>query len=30
MDWLVEAIPDEAARAEIFGETARALYFNGE
>jgi hypothetical protein len=30
MDWLVEAIPDAAARANIFGATARALYFNGD
>ena len=30
MDWLVDAIPDTSARAKIFGETARALYFNGE
>jgi predicted TIM-barrel fold metal-dependent hydrolase len=30
IDWLVEAIPDAAARAKIFGETARQLYFNGE
>ena len=30
IDWLVEAIPDAAVRAKIFGETARALYFNGE
>ena len=30
MDWLVEAIPDAAARAKIFGATARELYFNGE
>jgi predicted TIM-barrel fold metal-dependent hydrolase len=30
VDWLVEAIPDAAARAKIFGETARQLYFNGE
>jgi predicted TIM-barrel fold metal-dependent hydrolase len=30
MDWLVEAIPDPAARAKIFGATARALYFNGD
>jgi predicted TIM-barrel fold metal-dependent hydrolase len=30
MDWLIDAIPDAAARAKIFGETARALYFNGE
>jgi hypothetical protein len=30
MDWLVEAIPDAAARAKIFGETARAFYFNGK
>jgi predicted TIM-barrel fold metal-dependent hydrolase len=29
MDWLVDAIPEEAARAKIFGETARALYFDG-
>lgn len=30
MDWLVDAIPDANARAKIFGETARALYFNGD
>jgi len=30
MDWLVDAIPDEKAHAKIFGETARALYFDGE
>jgi predicted TIM-barrel fold metal-dependent hydrolase len=30
IDWLVDAIPDATARAKIFGETARALYFNGE
>jgi predicted TIM-barrel fold metal-dependent hydrolase len=30
MDWLADAIPDANARAKIFGETARALYFNGE
>ena len=30
IDWLVDAIPDANARAKIFGETARALYFNGE
>jgi predicted TIM-barrel fold metal-dependent hydrolase len=30
IDWLVDAIPDAAARAKIFGATARALYFNGE
>lgn len=30
MDWLVDAIPDAAARARIFGETARALYFDGK
>jgi len=29
VDWLVDAIPDAAARAKIFGATARALYFNG-
>jgi predicted TIM-barrel fold metal-dependent hydrolase len=29
IDWLVDAIPDADARAKIFGETARALYFNG-
>jgi hypothetical protein len=27
---LVEAIPDAAARAKIFGATARDLYFNGK
>lgn len=30
MDWLVDAIPDANARAKIFGETARALYFDGK
>jgi hypothetical protein len=30
IDWLVEAIPDAAARAKIFGATARDLYFNGK
>jgi len=30
MDWLVEAIPDAADRAKIFGATARDLYFDGE
>jgi len=30
IDWLVDAIPDADARAKIFGETARTLYFNGE
>jgi predicted TIM-barrel fold metal-dependent hydrolase len=30
MDWLTDAIPDSAARAKIFGATARELYFNGE
>ena len=30
IDWLVDAIPDVAARAKIFGATARELYFNGE
>ena len=30
IDWLVECIPDAAARAKIFGETARKLYFNGD
>ena len=30
MDWLVDAVPDAAARAKIFGETARKLYFGGE
>ena len=30
MDWLVEAIPDAVARAKIFGETARELYFGGK
>jgi hypothetical protein len=29
IDWLVDAIPDAAARAKIFGATARELYFNG-
>jgi predicted TIM-barrel fold metal-dependent hydrolase len=30
VDWLLDAIPDAKARARIFGETARALYFGGE
>jgi len=30
MDWLIDTIPDATARAKIFGETARTLYFNGE
>jgi predicted TIM-barrel fold metal-dependent hydrolase len=30
MVWLVDAVPDAAARAIIFGETARALYFGGK
>ena len=30
IDWLVDAIPDAAAQAKIFGATARELYFNGE
>jgi predicted TIM-barrel fold metal-dependent hydrolase len=30
IDWLVDAVPDAAARAKIFGATARELYFNGE
>jgi len=30
IDWLVDAIPDTAARAKIFGTTARELYFNGK
>ena len=29
IDWLIEAIPDAAARTKIFGATARKLYFNG-
>jgi predicted TIM-barrel fold metal-dependent hydrolase len=29
IDWLIEAIPGAAARAKIFGATARKLYFNG-
>jgi len=29
IDWLVDAIPDTAAREKIFGTTARRLYFNG-
>jgi predicted TIM-barrel fold metal-dependent hydrolase len=29
IDWLVDAIPDTAARAKIFGATARELYFGG-
>jgi predicted TIM-barrel fold metal-dependent hydrolase len=30
IDWLIEAIPDAAARARIFGETPRELYFHGK
>jgi predicted TIM-barrel fold metal-dependent hydrolase len=30
IDWLVEVIPDAAARAKIFGTTARELYFEGK
>jgi predicted TIM-barrel fold metal-dependent hydrolase len=30
IDWLVDAIPDAAARDRIFGETARGLYFGGK
>ena len=30
IDWLNDAVPDAAARAKIFGETALKLYFNGE
>ena len=30
IDWLNECVPDAAARAKIFGETARKLYFNGQ
>jgi predicted TIM-barrel fold metal-dependent hydrolase len=29
IDWLNDAVPDAAARAKIFGETALKLYFNG-
>lgn len=29
IDWLNECVPDAAARAKIFGETARKLYFDG-
>jgi predicted TIM-barrel fold metal-dependent hydrolase len=29
IDWLVDALPDAAARAKVFGATARDLYFNG-
>ncbi len=29
MDWLNECIPDGVARAKIFGESARKLYFDG-
>src|SRR3954467_14982426 len=29
IDWLYDAVPDAAARAKIFGETALKLYFNG-
>jgi predicted TIM-barrel fold metal-dependent hydrolase len=27
MDWLAECVPDEIARAKVFGETALRLYF---
>ena len=30
IDWLNECVPDAAARAKIFGETARKLYFNAK
>ena len=30
IDWLNEAVPHAAARAKIFGETARKLYFHGQ
>ncbi len=30
IDWLNAAVPDAAARAKIFGETALQLYFNGK
>ena len=30
IDWLIDAIPDTAARAKIFGATARELYFDGK
>ncbi len=30
IDWLIDALPDAAAREKIFGGTARKLYFNGE
>ena len=30
MDWLAECVPDPAARAKIFGETALKLYFGGK
>jgi len=30
IDWLNECVPDATARAKIFGETARKLYFNGQ
>ena len=30
IDWLIETIGDSAARAKIFGETARHLYFSGK
>ena len=30
IDWLNECVPDVAARAKIFGETALKLYFNGQ
>jgi predicted TIM-barrel fold metal-dependent hydrolase len=29
IDWLVDVLPDSAARETIFGETTRKLYFNG-
>src|SRR4029079_12544957 len=30
IDWLNACVPDASARAKIFGETARKLYFNGQ
>jgi predicted TIM-barrel fold metal-dependent hydrolase len=30
IEWLNACVPDAAARARIFGETARQLYFNGQ
>jgi predicted TIM-barrel fold metal-dependent hydrolase len=28
IDWLIDGVPDQAARRKIFGETALKLYFS--